>query len=98
MTHPYGKHWEQPPSAAILLDDTYALMTQLSFEALHDYSATTPSGVYEGKMWRRHDGIFAAGFPPSAAQRASAKWLLCWYGPSEKPDCCSINYREILLV
>lgn len=92
MTHPSGKYWDQPAREAILLDDTHAIMTRASFAALLEYSGTIPTGCYEGKMWRRHDGIFAGRDP------AKCPWLLCWYGPSEKPDHCSVNAREILLV
>jgi len=27
-----------------------------------------------------------------------ARGLLCWYGPSDNPDHCSINTREIIVV
>ncbi len=84
MTHPLSKHWEQPELKEIRLLFGNAYMDQAAFNKLHEYSSSQPSGVYEGKMWRSklHNG----------------KWLLRWYGFSEKPDCCSNNSREIILV
>jgi hypothetical protein len=97
ITHPLGRHWDQPAREAILVDGTHALMSVATFKALAEYSATVPTGCYEGKMWRRHDGIY---FGPGNrfVDPESRKWLLCWFGPSSKPDHCSINYREILIV
>ena len=83
MTHPLSKHWRQPPLESIAIDDTHALMTTATFNALSDYSLSIPSGVYEGKMWRRHDNL--------------RTWLLMWYGPADDPDKCSINHRVILI-
>lgn len=102
MTDPHGRHWNQPKREAILVDDHHALMTHATFEELLEYSGTIPTGCYEGKMWRRHDGIFAGTYASgnrfAARDEAACKWLLCWYGPSAKPDHCSINYREILFL
>ncbi len=64
--------------------DDIAIMDRSTLQRLHDYSASIPTGVYEGKMWRRADG--------------PDKWLLCWYGPSEDPDMVSINTRPIRLI
>jgi hypothetical protein len=93
ITDPLGAHWDQPPLSAITIDDTHALMTDCTFKALHEYSSTLPTGVYPGKMWRRHDGIFDRQCAP-----ADWQWLLCWYGESDKPDQCSINIRKVLIV
>lgn len=95
MTHPLSTHWDQPKPSEILIDDTHALMSLSTFRALHEYSATAPSGVYEGKMWRRHDGVFDREF---IAKGGKPIWLLCWYGESEKPDYVSNNHRKILLI
>lgn len=94
MTDPLGKYWEQPDPAGILLDDMHALMTERTFLSLKDYSCSTPSGVYPGKMWRRHDGSHNQAFI-----RAGGKptWLLCWYGPVVNGKC-SVNTREVLLI
>jgi hypothetical protein len=93
LDSPYGPNaWSQPPREAIAIDDTHALMTRETFGQLAEYSGSIPSGVYVGKMWRRHDGIFERG------RSAPPKWMLGWYGPGPKADTCSINWREVLLV
>jgi len=83
MTDPQGRYWEQPSRTLILVDETHAVMERSAFDRLPEYSATIPTGVYEGKMWKA---------------RAGGAWRLCWYGPSATPDSCSVNRREILLV
>lgn len=91
MTDPMGRHWRQPPREQIEVDATHALMTEATFKALSEYSATIPTGVYPGKMWRRHDGAqdFKSKRPPV--------WMLCWYG-DVKDNACQIHFREVLLV
>jgi len=95
LDSPYGPGaWKQPPREAITIDSTHALMTRQTFEQLAEYSGSMPSGVYPGKLWRRHDGIHDARFDPGRV----CPWLLCWYGPAPDPKQCSINFREVLLV
>jgi hypothetical protein len=95
ITEPMGRNWNQPPITAIEIDDTHALMSRRTFDQLAEYSASLPTGVYSGKMWKRHDGVFDAGFIHSGGK---PEWLLCWYGESGKgPDWCSNNYRKIIL-
>jgi len=94
MTHELSRHWKQPPTSEILIDDEYAVMERTTFERLSEYSATNPTGAYEGKMWRRHDGAFDQRF---LAAGGKPVWMLCWYGESEKPDHVSNNYRKIIL-
>jgi hypothetical protein len=84
--------WGQPNSSEFLIDDRYAVMCTLDFNNLKEYSASQPTGVYDGKMWKRHDGAFDRSCPPE-----ERRWLLCWYGPSEDPEKCSVNMREIRL-
>lgn len=96
ITDPLGRYWKQPPVTDILIDDTHALMTEETFRQLMEYSATNPTGAYEGKMWRRHDGSFDREF---LAHGGKPVWMLCWYGESKiGPGYVSNNYREILLV
>lgn len=87
MTHPLGKHWRQPPRSDILIDDIHALMGEETFHWLAEYSASIPTGVYSGKMWKcftgRKDGIL---------------WLLKWYSPSPDQNLRKINYRDIILI
>jgi hypothetical protein len=95
IVHPLGTHWQQPSTKDILVDDKYALMSRAVFEALPEYSATKPTGVYEGKMWRRHDGAFDQRF---LAGGGKPEWLLCWYGLCDDPNSVSNNYRKILIL
>lgn len=87
MTHPLSRHWDQPHRSEIVVDETHALMSQAAFEKLHDYSCSFPSGVYDGKMWKR--GSHYVLNPPF--------WWLCWYGPGPTPDQCSIHKRKIIV-
>lgn len=92
ITDPMGKHWKQPPTGSIGVTDTQAHMSRATFDQLAEYSASNPTGVYDGKMWRRHDGAFDRKCPPE-----NRKWLLCWYGPATEPKMCTIHQREIVL-
>jgi hypothetical protein len=93
MTHPLSRAWKQPSTDLILLDDTHALMSQATFEQLGEYSCSQPTGVYEGKMWVRHDGLYDKRCRPE-----DRCWLLCWYDVSEKgPEYCSTQHRRILI-
>lgn len=83
MTNPLGTYWRQPNPGDIAIDGEYAVMDRATFEMLPEYSATLPSGVYPGKMWRANLG---------------QKWMLRWFGNHENPTLCSNNEREILLV
>ncbi len=96
ITEPLGRYWEQPDLSAILIDDEFALMSRKTFDALSEYSASRPSGVYPGKMWKRHDGAFDRNF---LAHGGKPEWLLCWYGESEiGPGYCSNHGRKIILL
>lgn len=93
ITDPMGRHWEQPDRRSIEIDEKYALMSRREFDSLAEYSATFPTGVYVGKMWKRHDGVHDPNCSPK-----DRRWLLVWYGESRKgPGYCSNNWREILL-
>jgi len=83
ITEPMGKWWEQPSRFDIEIDSGHALMTQETFDALHDYSHSQPSGVYPGKMWRAHYRLDG--------------WWLHWFGETENPKMCSNNSRRILI-
>jgi hypothetical protein len=96
MTNPQGRSWDQPTREAITIDEKYALMTDSTFRMLAEYSGTSPTGVYPGKMWRRHDGAYDRRFLASGGQ---PKWLLCWYDVSPRgADWCSTKFREIIIV
>jgi hypothetical protein len=83
ITHPLGRAWDQPDRAEILVDDKHAVMSADTLKELAEYNTSIPSGVYEGKMWKRVQ---------------SSETLLCWFGPSPHPDKCSINFRPVLLL
>lgn len=88
ITDPLGRSWDQPDISEIELDDTHALMSERTRNKLSEYSMTIPTGVYEGKMWKRRT-------PPDTNEPGI--WDLMWFGPSEKEGCCDINVREILI-
>lgn len=95
ITDPMGSGWYQPDRWLIEIDKTHALMPRRVFDGLHEYSGTKPTGVYPGKMWKRHDGVFDRAF---IANGGKPEWLLCWYGESEiGPGYCSNHYRKIVL-
>lgn len=95
ITDPLGRSWDQPDRRLILIDDTHALMTRDTFDALAEYSCSYPSGVYPGKMWKRHDGAFDARF---LARGGKPIWMLMWFGNHADPTLCSNHSRLILLV
>ena len=83
ITDPLGVYWDQPDTKDILVDETHAIMTERTLEQLAEYSASIPTGTYDGKMWRA---------------RGQSRWFLRWYGPHPDPTQISIHTREILLV
>ena len=94
MTDPRGRHWRQPGRDEILVDGTHAVMDRRTFQQLAEYSTSTPTGVYPGKMWKA-EGM--EGHWPQ--MRPTGKWFLRWYGLVDgRPDLCSNNWREIILV
>lgn len=96
ITDPLGKHWDQPHDIREApMDGDLVLLTPRQFEALSEYSASMPSGVYPGKCWKREEyerdeegHIIRTG-----------RWWLGWYGDSSKgPGWCSNNWRKIEVV
>ena len=81
ITHPMGRHWNQPDHHQMAFDETHVLMTDRDFDDLGEYSTSIPSGVYEGKMWK-------------CLQRGV--WYLRWFGVSDDPDKVSNHHRVIL--
>jgi len=49
-----------------------------------DYSDTNPTGVYEGKAWKRYD--------PRPQYNG---WVLCWFAESHDPTMCRLELRPI---
>lgn len=91
ITHPMGKHWDQPDPALMQFYADRVVMKEGVFLGLADYSCSIPSGVYDGKMWRRCQG---AHTPLPKEQR---RWFLCWFGPSDDPDKCSIHSLPLVI-
>ena len=85
MDDPLGRYWEQPRDIRLApMDDRHVLLTAQQRASLLEYSTTMPSGVYPGKCWRRQE---------------RDRDLLVWYGITDgRPDLCSIEFREILVV
>jgi hypothetical protein len=84
ITSELGRQWTQPDHNEFLFDETYVLMERTSFCRLAHYSGTFPSGVYDGKMWKRFE--------------LELGWLLVWYGNNAGPGRSSIEFRQILIV
>lgn len=95
MTDPLGRHWEQPCRSRILIDGTHALMERATFDGLAEYSSSIPSGVYVGKMWKRHQGIFNETF---LAKGGKPVWQLFWFGEHPDVDMVSVHFREIIIL
>lgn len=58
-------------------------MSEATMNRLKEYSTTTPSGVYPGKMWRGH-------YPEG--------WYLHWYSESpDDPNMCRVHSAVIML-
>lgn len=87
MTHPLSKAWRQPDRSLITIDDTHALVPAKVWDDLVEYSATNPTGAYEGKIWKRIQGWEGTKY-------------ICWYGFSYNgnPDHVSINCRVALVI
>lgn len=81
MTNPLGKHWPQPRREDIEFTVEGVSMSKKSFDKLHDYSASTPSGVYPGKMWK---------------SRVKDGWVLRYYSEIEN-NSCRILFRPITI-
>lgn len=54
MDDPLGKCWGQPEGLRdrVQVYETHATIHEDDWRKLHDYSASFPSGVYPGKVWK----------------------------------------------
>lgn len=84
MTHKLSRYWDQPPTEQIAIDDIYAMMTQETLDNLAEYSMSTPTGTYQGKMWK--------------TIRSDGKVFLRWYQNALDPTKLAILSREIIIV
>jgi hypothetical protein len=83
MTHPLSKGWDQPNQNRMLIDDEVAIMDSITAHELKEYSCSTPTGVYEGKMWRSF---------------YNGNWYLNWWDNSDEPDKCIQRQRLLLVI
>lgn len=91
MTDPLGRHWRQPSDMReVPMDGEVVLLTRRQFDELADYSRSMPSGVYEGKCWRRSQVHPATG--------EIVEWWLLWYGPCDQPGYVETCRRRIEVV
>jgi hypothetical protein len=86
ITDPLGKYWDQPPAKEVLVDliNDVAIMTPETLQQLADYSHSTPTGVYIGKMWR--------------SETRGGKHFLHWFDHCEKPGYLTHHVKEIALI
>jgi len=91
MTHRLGQHWQQPSSEEWLFDSKCALMSRSDCDKLLNYSTSTPSGVYAGKMWKSFHRWLEK-------DKRIERWYLNWYDPTKDDDLFKVECREILIV
>ena len=73
-------------STPYILRGKVIVISRHDFWELQEYSASAPTGVYYGKMWRRHDGAFDQEF---LARGGKPTWFVCQYLPHPtKGDLC----------
>lgn len=85
MLHPLSRHWDQPErSKLFFLNEEVVGMTDETWQELSEYSCSTPSGVYAGKMWKSID---------------RDGWWLCWYSDSPRNEnMCEVKYCRALVL
>jgi hypothetical protein len=77
-------------------------MTDAAFERLLDYSRTNPSGVYDGKIWRRciREPVVRDPAAYCGLRRLPdyfGRWVRCRYFPSPRyADRCATEVRPIV--
>lgn len=84
MTHPLSIHWRQPNTSNFAVDNEIAMMSKRDFDALPEYSISTPTGVYEGKCWKAKRGGI---------------WYLRWYDKDDgDPRGLPTPWRKIVVI
>lgn len=91
-----GRNWPQPTRDSLNfhmapeneknpgLKPKAVYMTKRTMEELQEYSSTTPTGVYPGKMWRGH---------------WDDTWYLLWFSEVKSdPNMCQVHSCPILLL
>jgi hypothetical protein len=64
---------------------------------LPEYSATNPTGVFPGKVWRRHDGLYDRNARLNGLQ---PRWIICTYEeiPDDPTMCKNGRYRPVVRI
>lgn len=96
ITDPMGQYWEQPNRFDIEIDDTHALMSQATCDALKNYAHSQPTGVYPGKMWKWH----CKGGTSWCSCQPGQPACLHWFGPEFEMDGKKYvsNHSRIILI
>lgn len=75
----------------MLLDETHAVMDRATFDALMEYSASIPTGVFRGKVWKAHR-------QPKGFTDPGTWWLGEYVDDPASDEYVLIIWREILVV
>lgn len=78
----------QPYRMDILVNEEFAVMRQSDFDDLKEYTFSSPTGVYPGRMWK-------------AKCHQTDQWLLRWYGDTisvGKNTMCVVHQRIISIM
>ena len=81
----------QPSRAYVIVDGPYAMVDEYWFKRLPEYSASIPTGVWFGKMWKARWG------DPDGMGKYGG-WYLRWYGPHKNPKLAAIEQRHLVVV
>ena len=84
MTHELSSGWKQPRKKGIDIHDKFVMMSEEDFNLLYEYSGSTPSGVYEGKMWKSEGAI--------------GEFFLKWFDNPDSENKCTIQIRKIVIL
>lgn len=90
MTDPLGRAWKQPNKSEVKFLLGVAWVSKETFEKFAEYSSSTPSGVYSGKMWKRVYHV-------RQNNKLVSKDLLCWYQDSNTPNHCMIMQVDLMI-
>lgn len=74
-----------PKRGTCVVDEKTALMDEVYFKELSDYSASIPTGTFIGKRWKRNTNAYRL-------------WIMGEYTKSNKPGQVFILWREIIIL
>jgi len=82
---PRARDWRQPDPQNITIDETHALMTEMDFSRLIDYTGgIVPHPLFAGKMWKVRLTTFS--------------WRLLWLDYQPGTEDLEPHSRKILVV